>query len=139
MKASRRPSGASATSWSTMRDTGSGSAAATASKAAAIATIWASFIGVAYQPSRRTCLRELGLGEALPGRIIIRLGMVEREAGRPVGPAAFDHEGHRPVDPVRLQLGLARALPAGDVGPVPGHQIVEAHPAGREAVRLGVI
>src|SRR5687767_15879378 len=82
---------------------------------------------------------EAGLGKTLPGRVIGPLRMVERESRRTVGPAAFDHERHRALDLVRLQLSLAGALPAGDVRAVAGHQIVEAHSARRETVRLRVI
>ena len=65
--------------------------------------------------------------------------MVQRETGRAIGPATLHHEGHRAVDLVRLELGLACRLPARRVGAVAGHQIVQAHPARREAFRLGVI
>ena len=43
------------------------------------------------------------------------------------------------VDLGRLQFGLARLLPAVDVGAVPAHQIVQAEAARREALGLGVI
>src|ERR1051325_6392635 len=83
--------------------------------------------------------RQLRLGEALPGGVVVRLGVVERELRRPVWPAAFHHEGQGAVELVRRQLGLARRLPAGGIGAVAGHQIVEAHPARREALGLGVV
>src|SRR3546814_5480526 len=57
--------------------------------------------------SNQSRLREIG-----PGRVVIGLRAIEREARRRVRPTAFDHERHRALDLVRREIGLARPLPA---------------------------
>src|ERR1700693_480982 len=56
-----------------------------------------------------------------------------------LGDAGSEHEGHRPLKPVRLQLNVARLLKSGSVRAMWQHAVVKGKAAGNETFRLGVI
>src|SRR6202789_3562598 len=68
-----------------------------------------------------------GFVEAAPSAIIIRLQQrrLEREAGRPNEPAAFEHERHRVLEALRLEVGVDGFPVALQIGPVRRHFIVQ--------------
>src|SRR5262245_23078818 len=67
------------------------------------------------------------LVQALPALevILLQLGRFHRIAREAHGKARLEHEGHGVVELVRLEIGLAGALPGLRVRPVRRHAVVQ--------------
>uniref|UniRef100_A0A0N4ZLE2 Glucosamine_iso domain-containing protein n=1 Tax=Parastrongyloides trichosuri TaxID=131310 RepID=A0A0N4ZLE2_PARTI len=89
--------------------------------------------------------RQASAGRALlePGPAVVVIELHQRRLFSPLGRAdhraGLEHEGHRVLDHVRLEVRLGRPVPAGLVRAVAAHAAVQRGAAGQEAFGLGVV
>ena len=88
---------------------------------------------LAYALVRVEVLLQLMPVEAIILLQLLDPGRVSRHALREAG---LEHEGHRALELVRLQLGVARALEGLPIGTVRQHGVVQRHAARHEAAAV---